>query len=52
MTQYRVSEETEDRLRKFCIQKLGRVVRMRGGNPGGALTFEDALAELLTEAGF
>ena len=56
MSQYRISETTEIRLRKFLQTKRpGTMWQTRAGNPkeyGNALTFDDAVQELLTAAGF
>ena len=57
MAQYRVSEETEARLRKFLKSKQlgdidGNWVVQRGPPAWGAYTFDDAIGDLLTWMGF
>lgn len=57
MTQYRISDKTEDRLRGFLAKKYngGREWEKRRGNHSlsyHSFSFDDAIQELLTEVGF
>ena len=55
MTQYRVSERNEQRLKAWLAKKTNgdRLLRDKKGNSSwDEWTFDQALGELLTEAGF
>lgn len=51
----KISDKTEDRMRDFIEKSLNGKVAKRGRKPGWAresYTFDEALSELLTKAGF